>query len=517
VVRVLLALGCVIIVIVSLNFINLTTAQAMVRAREVGIRKTLGSSRRGLIVQFLVEAGITCFVALLVCTLFLWIAIPFLDTLTERQTDFSDFFLSDLWKYLLTFQLFGTLVIGIYPAVKLSSFRPVEVLKGLLVPKAQGSFFREIFVGFQALVSFSLVAGILIIIDQVRFIRSKELGIDINQVLVIRTPQGFENLQEYLTSMNTLKSELMKDSRIASASISADSPGEPVNWIGGARKAGLPAADNISVYRSVIDRDYINTLGISLIAGTNFQTERSERDVMLNQSAVRALGFESEEAAIGQILSFAGDHDFTVTGVVEDFHQVSPREMVLPTTYHCNLEAPRLMFVRFNTSDAATVIEMAQGSFEGLFPSEPFDYYFLDEFFDRQYTLERKLSSILGTFCVLAVVVSSLGLLGLTWFRLSRQKKALAIRKIVGSGELRLFYDASARLMRTTLIGCFAGIPVTWLVMTRWLQTFSLHTEPKSWQFGLALMTSLFIAVLTISNYTLKIIRTNPVLHLRQD
>jgi putative ABC transport system permease protein len=515
-VRILLVLGIIIVVIVWLNFVNLSTSHALARAKEVGIRKTLGSSRQNLVFQFLTETAITNLLAVIVCCIFLWILLPYFNQLTGRNINFNDFAKGDLWRYLVAFFTFGTLAIGAYPALQLSSFRPVEVLKGFFSPKGHGAFLRETFVGFQALVSFSLVAAILIVIDQVRYVNSKELGIAIEKTLVVRTPELMITPKEYYFSLDTYKAELLKDSRILGVGASADCPGEDVNWIGGTRRLGADPGESMSFYRSVIDENFLKTMGLKIVVGESFKRNQSTHDVLLNQTGIKTLGFESDEASIGQKLIMGVD-TFLIVGVVEDFHQVSPRKAIAPTAFHNNLETPRMFFIRFNTTNSQEVVKLARSVFNKLYPNEPFDYYYLDEFYDRQYAQERKLASIITVFCILAVFVSSLGLLGLTWFRISRQKKELAVRKIIGSTNWELFYNASKRLFQTTLIGSLLGIPVTWYIMSQWLQSFSVHTNPKVWQFGTALLCSILIAFLTVSVYTLKVIRTNPVHHLRQE
>jgi putative ABC transport system permease protein len=515
-VRILLTLGIVIIVIVWLNFANLSTAHALTRAKEVGIRKTLGSSRLNLMIQFFVETALTNLLALPISGLLLWLLLPYFNLLTGRQLNFADFADQGLWKYLLGFFVIGTLVIGIYPALQLSSFRPVEVLKGFFVPKGQGSFLRELFVGFQALVSFSLVAAILIVVEQLKFVTDKDLVIDLHQTLVVRTPEVVTTREGYYAALNSYKSELLKNTGISQVATSADSPGEDVSWIGGTRRLGAEILESQSFYRLVIDEDFIKAFDLKITAGQNFRANQSTFDVLLNQTGVKALGFENEEASIGERL-ILGNDTCTVVGIVQDFHQVSPREPIVPTVFHYNRETPRLFFIKFNAAETEDVVKLAQSTFGNLFPNEPFDYYFLDEFFDRQYQQERKLATIITVFCILAVAVSSLGLLGLTWFRVSNQKKELAIRKVIGSTSGQLFYNASERLLKTTLTGCFVGMPVTWYIMQQWLQGFTVHTHPQIWQFGTALACSLLVAFGTISGYTLKVIRSNPVQHLRQN
>jgi putative ABC transport system permease protein len=515
-VRILLALGIIIIIIVALNFVNLYTSHAITRAKEVGIRKTLGSSRQNLVVQFLTETATLNLLAMLICVILLWALLPYFNQLAGKSLTFTDFANNYLWKYMVTFLVFGTLGIGAYPALQLSAFRPAEVLKGFFSPKGYGAFLREAFVGFQALVSFSLVAAILIVIDQVRYVNGKDLNIAIENTLVVRAPELVTTPREYISSLDVYKSELSKDTHIMNVCTTADSPGEDVNWIGGTRKLGSEPVDAVSFYRSIIDEDYLETMDLKIVSGEDFRKGQSDHDILINQSGAKAIGFATEESTIGERI-IAGIDTFTVRGVVEDFHHVSPREAIAPTLYHFNLETPRLILVKFNSNNPESVVQLAQTAFARLFPNEPFDYYFLDEFFDKQYTIERRLTMIITVFCVLAVIVSALGLLGLTWFRLSVQKKELAIRKILGSSNLQLFIFASRKLFRTTLAGCLIGIPLTWYVMQQWLQSFSVHTHPHVWEFCVALVCSLAIAFLTVTGHTLKIISTNPVNHLKQE
>lgn len=514
-VRVLLILGIIILVIVAFNFINLSTSRSLTRAKEVGIRKALGSSRQNLITQFLLETGIINLVAVLCCLLLIALLLPEFSELTQRHLEFLPFLTGDLWKYMTLFLVIGTIVIGFYPALMLSSFRATEVLKGFFSPKGQGAFLREAFVSFQAVVSFSLVASILIVVDQVSFINQKELGITIDQTLVVRTPDVVTG-DQYLSSLTSFKGSLLQDSRVIGVTATVDSPGAHVEWIGGTRKLSSDQSESYSFYRSVVDEDFLKVFGLGMISGSAFTPNQSDHDIIVNEQLIKTMSFPSAEESIGQQLLVGGD-TFNIVGVIEDFHQVSPREAIAPTIYHYMLESPRLFMIRYESSQTESIVQLAENAFHQFFPNVPFDYYFLDEYFEKQYDQEKRLTTIISVFCVLAVVVSTLGLLGLTWFRLARQKKELAIRKIIGSTDLQLFINASRRLLINTTIGCIIGIPLTWYVMAGWLETFSYHTHPKLWEFALALVSSLLIALLSISGHTLKVIRTNPVNHLRQE
>jgi putative ABC transport system permease protein len=515
-VRILMILGVILLIIVGLNFINLSTAQSFTRAKEVGIRKTLGSSRTNLLLQFLIETAVTNLIAICLCCFLLWIFLPYFNLLTDRSLVFNDFALTTLWQYLLAFFVLGTLVIGGWPALQLSSFKPVEVLKGYLGPKSKGALLRQGFVAFQAFVSFSLVASILIIFDQVKFVGSRELGVHIDSTLVVSTPAVVNNLEEYLSSLDVFESEMLRDARITNITAVADSPGKNVGWVSGTRRVGSPLTESSSMYRNDVDEFFVPALDLTLLAGHNFDKSNTNRDVIVNETARRLLGIESNEAGIGQKI-LCGTDTMTVIGILKDFHQESPREAIIPTIYQFELETPSWFLIRFEGMDPSNVVRLAQETFSRIYPTDFFDYYFLDEFYDRQYELERKLAAIMMVFCGLAVLVSSLGLLGLTWFTISRRKKELAIRKVVGSSEIQLYRHASGGIFLTTLAGCIAGVPLTTLLMNQWLNNFVLHTSIQPWVFGVALGTSLLVALATVSGYTMKVIRSNPVKHLRAE
>lgn len=514
VVRILVVLGIVVLLIVGLNFINLSTAQSLTRAREVGIRKTLGSPRSQLVLQFLTEIGLTNLIAIAVTVCLLWFCLPWFHVLTGKPLAFLPFLQQDLWIYLATFFVGGTLLVGTWPAMHLSAFRPVEVLKGRLQTGSTGSTLRNVFVGFQALVSFSLVAAILIILDQVQFLRGRETGVHTNNILVVPTPSVVNSYDSYYAGLNSFKAELLRDPRVLIVSASADTPGEDVGWVSGARKLGSLPSESTSVYRADIDEDFVPTLELNLLTGQNFHPGMTRHDIMINETALKVLNLEAT-AAIGHRV-LCGADTFTVVGVLKDFHQVSPRESVAATIYHFNLETPRWFMIRFN-DNASPVIRQAQQAFERVFPADFFDYYLLDEFYDKQYQVERRLATIMLVFCGLAVLVSALGLLGLTTFTVSRRKKELAIRKIIGSSEIQLYGQAAGSVFMTTLVGCLIGVPLTAWGMSLWLNTFAMHTTIKPWAFAIAGLTSLLVALLAVSGFTLNVIRSNPVNHLRSE
>ncbi|NJN44371.1 MAG: hypothetical protein HC806_06380 [Anaerolineae bacterium] len=254
----------------------------------------------------------------------------------------------------------------------------MDVLKGFFLPKSRGSLLRESFVGFQALVSFSLVVCILIIIDQVNFVNKKDLGINIEKTLVVRTPDVVTG-NEYLSSLSTYKKALLQDSRIISVTATVDSPGKQVEWIGGTRKIGAPQEEISTLYRSVIDEDFVNSFGANIVSGKMFSFNQSDHDVILNRSALLSLQFQSAEESIDQNL-LIGNDTFHVIGVVEDFHQLSPREAVAPTVYHYKLESPRLFMIKYEGNNNPEVVKLAGDLFSQIFHNAPFDYYFLDNF-----------------------------------------------------------------------------------------------------------------------------------------
>lgn len=514
VVRILIILGIIVLAIVGFNFINLSTAQSFTRAREVGIRKTLGSPQLHLILQFLTETAMIHLLAILLSLLLLGLSLPWFGVLTGRTLLFVPFLQTDLWIYLAIFFVCGTLIIGLWPAYQLSSFRPATVLKGQFTPGTKGFAMRQVFVGFQALVSFSLVVAILIILDQVEFLRSRDIGFRIQNALVIPTPSVVNNRDTYLSSLSTFKSEMLKNGHVQQVATAADAPGSEVGWISGVRKVSSPVLESTSMYRADIDEGLVSALGLTVVAGQNFQPGMTPHDVLLNESALKVLSLGASES-IGQRI-LCGSDTFTVVGVLRDFHQVSPREPVSATVYHYTLETPRWFIVPF-TGEEDAIIRLAEQTYKQIFPGDFFDFQLLEERYDKQYQLERQLATIMMVFCGLAVAVSALGLLGLTTFTLSRRKKELAIRKVVGSSEWQLYGHASGSIFRTTLIGCLIGVPLTTGLMNNWLNGFSQHTSVQAWMFLVAGIVSMMVALSAVTGYTLKIIRTNPVLHLRSE
>lgn len=515
IVRILMLLGIILLAIVGLNFINLSTSMSFTRAKEVGIRKTLGSHRQHLVFQFIAETALTNFVAGAICIGLLWLFLPSFNLLTGRHLEFAALVRKDLWLYLSIFLVGGTLLLGLWPALQLSSLRPVDVLKGSAGPVSTGAWLRKGFVGFQAFVSFSLVAVILVILDQVNYVQDQDTGIKTANTLVVPTPAVVTGRDAYFSSLDAFIAELQLDASVEQVTTTADCPGKDVAWVSGTRKLGAPLSEGSSMYRADIDEMFVPVMGLTVLAGHNFEKTSSSRNALINETAMRQFGFPSPEDAIGQRL-LCGLDTLRITAVIKDFHQVSPREAVSPTIFHNRLETPSWFIIRYQ-GDAASVARKAEAAFGKVFPGDFFDYFYLDEFYDRQYLLERRLATIMLVFCGLAVTISSLGLLGLTWFTVSRRRKELAIRKVVGSSEARLYRHAAGGIFVTTLAGSLLGIPLTAYVMTRWLETFAMHTTVKPWIFVVAMIVSLLVALLTVSGYTLKVIKTNPVAHLRSE
>ena len=512
----LVIVALLIVLLACVNFMNLSTAQATRRAKEVGVRKVLGSPRRHLVLQFLSESVILSLVAMLLAlgTVEAF-RIPF-NSLSGKQLVFDWF----THPTLLLWVGIGTVAVGLlagsYPAWYLSSFRPVRVLKGTFSTPGGAGQLRNALIIFQFTVSIGLIITTALVIQQLQFIQNKDVGYDREHVLIIKNDREIENRWE------EFKEVLNKQSSVRQVSFATNVPTQPLFTMRDFRAEGATSGQGMQWF--LIDPDYIATLGLEVIAGRGFREDIASdqtEGLMLNEAAVKALGLE--EPVGKTIIKNQGAEDeqrLRVLGVIMDFNVESFDRRVKPIAFQ-HFYAPGYLSdyvaVRLAPGDAANSIQQIARIWAQFEPENPFVYSFLDQDFDRLFRAEQRLARILGLFTALAIVVACLGLLGLVAFVTAQRTQEIGIRKVLGASVGQITRLLSYDFLRLVLIAFIVATPLSYWLVKQWLDNFAYRTEIGVGVFVLAGGVALLVAGVTVSIQSVRAALANPVDALRDE
>ncbi len=514
----LLGIAFFIVVIAWVNYINLATARAITRAREVGVRKAVGSQRRQLIVQFLSESAVLNASALLLAIIIVLAAIPGFNALSGQQLSFSLFVQPMFWIALVSLFLVGVFFSGLYPAFVLSGFKPVEVLKGKMGTTTKGSLLRKSLVVFQFAASLFLLIGTLVVYRQIQYMRKQSLGINIEQTLIVSPPiVGIDST--FLQKMTAFKQELQQKSFIQRITVSTSIPGQAVGWNAGGIKLVGQDESKQKQYRVIgVDYDYLKTYDLKVIAGRPFDKSfgSDKHSVIFNRKAVEQLGFNKPEEAIGKRIDFWGDQ-YTIEGVTENFHQQSLREAYEPLIIRLIPDVNGSISIKTPADNAAQTITAVRDEWSKFFPGNTLEYFFLDDHFDEQYKADKRFGKVFGLFTSLAILVACLGLFGLASFTTLQRTKEIGIRKVLGASIgsiLNLLYREFALLL---LIAFLITVPLAWIGTSKWLQGYAFRINLQWAYFVLPFVAIIAIAFITVSFQSLKAAMANPVKSLRTE
>ena len=516
-IRIFSAVSLFILLLAVANFVNLATARSSGRAREVGVRKVLGSARRDLIGQFLLESLVFCLLALFLAVLFVRLALPLFNQLAGKQMAISALAAPGVAGAVLGLVLAIALLAGAYPAFYISAFRPAPVLKGELAKGPRGGLLRRALVVFQFAVSVILIIGTVVVFRQLRYIQGRNLGFDREQVLVL------DNAQLLGPRAIALKEEMLAYPGVVGASLSGFLP-VPSN-----RARMVVAAEGdpegstappIGVW--TVDHDYIGTLGMSLVAGRDFAKARGTdaEAVILNQAAVRHFRFEEPVGRKVLLSDFGPDggkivqRAFTVIGVVRDFNYDSLRSAIEPVMLRLGETASRLI-LRVKGEDIAGTIETLRRKWAAFAPGEPYEYGFLDERFDRMYESELRTGRIFGSFAGLAVFVGCLGLFGLAAYSAARRTREIGIHKVFGAGVPDVLGLLVREYVVLVAVANLIAWPIAYLMMSAWLRDFAYRTSIGWAGFLVTGAATLAAALLTVGVQSVKAASANPATTLR--
>ena len=504
-------IGLFILLIASINFINLSTARSVERAREVGIRKVVGAGKNQLGFQFIGESVILCLIAFVLATMLTALALPYFNTLAGKTVSTGIFSNPENIGYLFLISVGIGVLAGIYPAIVLSSFRPKSVLKGRFSAGKKGIFLRKGLVIAQFSISIALIIGTIIIYNQMQFMRDQNLGFNKDQMLVLQSnaDDSQKALTETISALPGVKSTALGSSVPGAENNAAYSEIE--------NKNGDLQVANLDLY--FVNEDYIPEFGLKVIAGRAFSRDfatDSTQAMVVNEKTVQILGYTKPQDAIGARFKQWG-REGQIIGVVKDFHFKSLQQNIRPLTIRLEPKETTMIAVKISPKDVSKTVAAIKETWQSFVPSEPFDYYFLDEFFDRQYRAEERFGKLFLNFAGLAIFISCLGLLGLASYSTIQRRREIGIRKIIGASVPGIVNLLSKEFIILVGIAFLIASPLAWYGMHKWLQDFAYRIDIEWWIFALAGVSAMGIALVTVSFQAIKAAIANPVNSLRTE
>ncbi|MFI5162191.1 MAG: ABC transporter permease [Sphingobacteriales bacterium] len=509
-------IALIILGIAWINYINLSTARSVERAKEVGVRKVLGAARTNLIGQFMLENIILNCAAIAIAAVAVLLLTPFFNQLMGQQ-DIREFSMSA--KYWFIFGgifISGTLLSGVYPALVLSGYQPVAVLKGAFKNTSGGLILRKGLIILQFSISVILIAGTIIVYQQVNFMRKQKLGVNINQTLVLSGVQSVSD-STYQDVLQPFKTELLKNPAIKGMTASTSVMGQEIYWTNGFTSLDHKELGGSTVYRLGVDYDFIPQFGMKLLAGRNFSKDfpSDKKAGILNDKALAQMGFKDPQDAIGKKIS-NGD-TLTVIGVVQSFHHMGLQKPIDPQLITLRPDARQAYSIKLQTKDLQGSIAAVKAAWVKYFPNDPFNYFFLDDEFNAQYQSDQRFGEMFTIFSLLAILIACFGLVGLSAYNILQRTKEVGIRKVLGASLQNVVFILSKDFLTLVIVSFVIATPVAWFIMHNWLQDYAFRIDISWWVFGIAGVLAFLIAFSTLSFQAIKAALANPVKSLRSE
>tara|TARA_R110000868_G_scaffold4211_8_gene26524 strand:- start:1970 stop:4372 length:2403 start_codon:yes stop_codon:yes gene_type:complete len=508
-------IGLFILLIASINFMNLATARSLERAKEVGIRKVIGADKRSLIFQFLGESLIMVLSAAILGLLMVFIALPWLSAITGKSFQVSDILNGDILGLYFGTALITGLFSGSYPAFILSSFKPVSVLKGVFRTSQQGVNLRKGLVIFQFSLSIALIASTVIVYFQLGYMLNKNLGFNREHQLVI----DFNYDGEVLQDLETIKSELLGLPDVNSVTASRTVPGAHFPAAGTNIESQNGEMQNFAPFLYEVDVDFIPHYNIDIVAGRAYSRDfpaDTISSLVVNEAAVKLYGYSNPQDILGKKFEQWGKQG-TIIGVVRDFNYLSLHQKVEPLALRFEPNSSRYLSLQIDSENIPTTINEIENKWAALVPHRPFLYSFLDDSFNMQYNADFRFKKLFTLFSCLAIFIACLGLLGLATYSAMQRTKEIGIRKVLGAEVSSIVQLLSKDFIKLVLLSMIIATPFSWYAMTQWLNEYAYRVELHWWVFAIAGTIALMIAVVTISFQAFKAARANPIKSLRTE
>lgn len=525
----LLIIAVFIIVIAWVNYINLSTAKAMDRAREVGLRKVVGAGKGQLVTQFMMESLFINVLAAILALTAVQVLGPLYNNLLGKDLVSFVWTNSSLLTLLIAITLAGTFLSGFYPSLVLSSFRPITVLKGKLRNSRSGLILRKSLVVFQFVSSLILIAGTAIVYMQIEYMKNRDLGVSIDQVLSLKVPAHEpEDSSLYDQKYDRLRAELNRNPTIQELATASSIPGGGRSNIasagGGISIVGETLVDNSTIYITTIDERFFPTLGVNMIAGRNYTDNwaAEETNVIINEALLDKMGFaEGPEAALNKRLRLgdeSSDRIYNIIGVAANYNRRSLKDEIEPTAYFVGYDSFMTnIVIKLSSEDLNATLKYVEANWLKVFPEVPFEYNFMDQKFEEAYREDQQFGSLFGVFSILAMAIAGLGLFGLSSFIALQRSKEIGVRKVLGASVPNIVRLISKDFLNLVLVAFLLGSPLVYFIMDNWLNNYAFRIDLPVWVLPVAGITLLFITFLTVGYQTARAARANPVDTLRSE
>lgn len=513
----LIVVAIFLVVIAWVNFINMSGARSLERAREVGMRKVTGAFRSQVLVQFLFESVLMNLMAIILALVFVLLFHPSFNLLTGEQLDYSFGANSAFWIVVLLMFIAGAFLSGIYPALFLSSFKPTTVFQGVAELKVGGLGMRRILVIFQFATSLLLIAGTLAVYLQISYMRNSDLGVDIDNVLVLTGPSV--NDSTYSETFSAFKKELLRNPDIEKITASIAVPGRQPKWNAGGIRKLSDGEDLSNQYRIMgFDFDFVNFYGLQIIEGRNFSRDfgQNSSTVLFNEAAIELMGFEDNASAMNVPIFFWGD-TFNIVGVVENFHQEGLHNDYEPLIFRFFEDPNGFYSLKVNPLKSQEALSYAEEQWLQFFPLNPFEYFFLEDYYNEQYKNETQFGRVFGLFAFLAIFIACLGLYGLSSYTTLQRKQEIGLRKVLGSSAGNAVLLLLRYFMIQVLIAVPIGLGLGYYIMHSWLDNFAYRIGIGWWFFLLPLLLVGLITLVTVGGQVVRTANVNPSESLRQE
>ncbi len=509
-----------IIIMAWVNYVNLSTASSLNRAKEVGLRKVVGASRGQLIMQFFFEIIIINLIAIIMSFAIISSVLPLFCQLTGVSIAYPFWTQTSLWFSAGIMFVVGIILSGLYPVLAMSAFKPVTAFKNRQATSRNGINLRKVLVLFQFVMGLFLIVATFTVVRQISFMRQHELGFSMDQTLVVKAPRVRD--ENYGTVFESFRETLLGRTEYANISLVTEVPGRQIYWdAGGIQKAGGDLTQGKNYQIVGIDYNFVDLFDLELVVGRNLSKEFSTEDksLIFNETAVRFMGFESAEKAIGEKVDYWGEI-FTIVGVLKNYHQQSLKEAFEPHIFRYmpyGRGYSGMIAMKLNTPNTKEALEITKAEYDKFFPGNPFDYFFLDDYYNQQYQSQELFEKVSSLFTMLAIFITVLGIYGLSSFSIIRQTKEIGIRKVLGASVSSIIKLLTKELVVLLVIANIIVVPIAYYVMNRWLENFAFRTTIGIDLFLLAGVITLFFAMTTVIYQVIKAARSNPVETLRYE
>jgi putative ABC transport system permease protein len=509
------AIALFILIIACINYMNLSTARSVLRAKEIGVRKVVGARKPELIAQFLSESVMVAWIAMILALLITWISLPWLNSLSGQQLSATLLFKWWIIVPVLLVPFVVGLLSGLYPALFLSSFQPIKVLKGLTKVGGANISFRQVLVVVQFAVSIILIISTVVIFQQLRFMQNKSLGFNKEQIITMNLNAGLTERYE------SFRTEILAEPSVVNMARSSRIPsGRLLDAMGSQIKRGDSLAPTMADIKYVLADDrFLPTYGIKTVAGRNFYSDAVDTtSFLINEAAVKVLSMKSPEDAVGKQFSY-GRNNGQLAGVFNDFHFESMHQRILPIVLFVPKRASNFGRVSFKVSgnNIDKSIAHIEKTWKKYVPAIPFEYTFLDERFKKLYESEQREGTIFTVFAFIAIFIACLGLFGLATFAISQRVKEIGIRKVLGASVGNVVTLVSKDFLKLVAISAIVAFPIAWYMMHNWLEDFAYRIDIAWWVFVSAGIIAAVVALVTISSQAIRAALANPVKSLRTE